>query len=161
MDLQLSDLACGCRECRLPTSDQQTRIESRCSEGGRSEELNNKWQQEEPATTTTWVSRLFRLLIDRYDGGRSPLAVSLPVFLGVKLNMARPQESDWLAIWLGVALLIPCLDVNCQGRAPSPYVECKYSCLHASEIMFSSSGVELSWSNTAPHVVARKGTDNG
>lgn len=74
-------------------------------EGGRSEESNNKWQQEEPATSTTWVSRLFRLLIDRYDGGRSRLAVSLPLFLGVKLNMARPQESDWLAgylTWCGV-----------------------------------------------------------
>lgn len=75
--------------------------------------------------------------------------------------LGHKNLTDWLAIWLGVALLIPCLDVNCQGRAPSPYVECKYSCLHASEIMFSSSGVELSWSNTAPHVVARKGTSNG
>lgn len=102
--------------------------------------------EEEPATTTTWVSRLFRLLIDRYDGGRSPLAVSLPVFLGVKLNMARPQESDWLAgylTWCGVIDTLLGCQLSGAGAITVRGVQIFLFTRVGNYVLFQWSGVEL------------------
>lgn len=91
-----------------------------------------------------------------------PLAVSLPVFLGVKLNMARPQESDWLAgylTWCGVIDTLLGCQLSGAGAIAVRGVQIFLFTRVGNYVLFQWSGVELV--KHRAHVVARKGTGNG